>query len=87
MENFSKCPTRVVFLAEDGVQDKLLNFGWANGKKNLKDYKSFFMNGTFKSFSSHFAQIYTIYDDVGSIKDETNIVPVVTYVTLLPCNI
>ena len=44
--------------AEDEVQDKLLIFGGTKGKESLKEYKSFFMDGAFKSCSSRCTNIH-----------------------------
>ncbi|XP_060845637.1 uncharacterized protein LOC132925246 [Rhopalosiphum padi] len=41
------------------------------------DGKTCFVDGTFKSSSKQFYQVYTVYIDIGSINDEINVIPVI----------
>lgn len=63
-------------LADDGVEDRIIIFCGEKGKECLKGFKNFFMDGTFKSCSKQFTQIYSIHADFGSTDEETNINPV-----------
>lgn len=64
-------------LANDGNEDRIIVFCGSKGKESLKCFSHFFMDGTFKSTSKQFSQIYTIHADFGSSNDETNICPIV----------
>lgn len=73
---------RSFLLIEDGVEDKILIFASTKGREAIAEHAMFFMDGTFKSCSKQFIQVYTIHVDVRSTSEESNIVPVVY--TLLP---
>lgn len=64
-------------LADDGTEERIIIFSGEKGTESLKYQQHFFMDGTFKSCSIQFSQIYTIHADFGSQKDETNIYPIV----------
>lgn len=84
------------FLLEDNnFGERLIILCGRNGKESLKCHTDFFMDGTFKSCSKQFKQIYTIHADYGSSEEVTNIHPVLfallpnktkdTYVRLFLC--
>lgn len=65
-------------LSEDGIgKDKMLVFATAAGKESMCSGKIFFMNGTFKTCSKQFYQLYTIPVDIRSNNNETNVVLVI----------
>lgn len=65
-------------LAEDGNgRDKILIFGTKLGKEAVANGKTFLVDGTFKSCSKQFHQLYTIHVDIGSTHQETNVIPVI----------
>lgn len=63
-------------LADDKSGERIMIFSGTVGKEGLASCEDFFMDGTFKSSSKQFAQIYSIHADYGSTYDETNIYPV-----------
>lgn len=63
-------------LSDNGKTNRIMIFWTAQGIETVREKKAFFMDGTFKSSSSQFGQLYTIHVDLGSSHDETNIVPV-----------
>lgn len=66
------------FLVIDEVlEERMIIFCSEKGKECLRSKQDFFMDGTFKSCSKQFNQIYTIHADYGSSEVETNIHPVV----------
>lgn len=46
-------------------------------REEASTYSHFFFDGTFKSCSKQFLQIYTIHVDIGSTSSETNVIPVI----------
>lgn len=64
-------------LADDESSERILIFCSEKGKECLSSRSHFFMDGTFKSCSKQFAQIYTIHADLGGQDNETNVFPVV----------
>lgn len=64
-------------LADDRDGERILIFASSTGKTALKENKNVLMDGTFKSVSKQFAQLYTIHVDLGSTVEETNVTPVV----------
>lgn len=64
-------------LADDCDGERILIFASSTAKTGLKEHKNIFMDGTFKSVSKQFAQLYTIHVDLGSTEEETNVTPVV----------
>lgn len=56
--------------------DRILIFSSTSGRECLASYKNFFVDGTFKSCSRQFAQLYTMHVDLGSSNEETNVVPI-----------
>lgn len=64
-------------LKDDNTGGRLIIFSGALGKEALRSKQDFFIDGTFKSCSKQFSQIYTIHADFGSSKNETNIYPVI----------
>lgn len=68
------------FLLEDdnrGPNDRILVFASENGKSCLSSCLSFFIDGTFKSSSKQFGQLFVIHADLGSSWEETNTIPAV----------
>lgn len=63
-------------LADNGREDRIIAFAGDKGRECLKTQRHFFMDGTFRSCSKQFAQIYTIHADIGSNEKETNVIPV-----------
>lgn len=63
-------------LSDDESAERIIIFCGKSGTEVLKSKQDFFMDGTFKSCSKQFTQIYTIHADFGSSKEETNIHPV-----------
>lgn len=63
-------------LADDKSGERIIVFSGNIGREGLKCYEDFFMDGTFKSSSKQFSQIYSIHADFGSSTEETNIYPV-----------
>jgi hypothetical protein len=61
-------------LFDSGTKDRIIAFATAIGKEVLTTNEAFFMNGTFKSCSKQFTQIYSIQVDIGSNTNETNLV-------------
>ena len=63
-------------MVDVGITKKMLVSANTKGKGMgmLREGKSFFMDGTFKSCSNQFAQLYTIHVDLGSTHEETNVV-------------
>ena len=57
-------------------KERMLIFSSPRGMECLASCKNFFADGTFKSCSKQFAQLYTFHADLGSSDDETNVVPV-----------
>lgn len=68
---------KIFLLADSGETDRILSFAGRKGVEAIKNNKCFFIDGTFKSCSGQFKQIYTIHVDLGSTETETNVVPVV----------
>lgn len=64
-------------LADDNSDERILIFSGPLGKDGLASCEDFFMDGTFKSSTKQFSQIYSIHADFGSSTEETNIYPVV----------
>lgn len=64
-------------LSDDNTGDRIIIFCAKSGREVLKTKQDFFMDGTFKSCSKQFTQIYSIHADFGSSTGETNIYPVV----------
>lgn len=64
-------------LSDDSTGQRILLFSGEKGRESLKNSKIFFMDGTFKSCSKQFAQIYTIHADFESKGEETNVHPVI----------
>lgn len=64
-------------LKDDKSDERLIVFSAQAGIEVLKRKQHFFMDGTFKSCSKQFYQIYTIHADLGSSENESNIHPVV----------
>lgn len=64
-------------LADDGEEERIMVFASDKGKECLKCFENFFMDGTFKSASKQFRQIYSIHADLGSTNEETNVKPAV----------
>lgn len=65
------------FLLKDNTEgERIIILSGKKGKESLKLHENVFMDGTFKSASKQFSQIYTIHADYGSSKEETNIHPV-----------
>lgn len=64
-------------LSDDGQRERIIIFGGAKGKESLRTSSQFFMDGTFKSCSKQFTQLYTVHADLGGRDDETNVVPVI----------
>lgn len=69
-------------LKDDSTGPRILIFSGEKNREALKTHKTVFMDGTFKSCSKQFAQIYTIHADFGSSSEETNVHPVIF--SLLP---
>ena len=68
------------FLLEDdnrGPKDRILVFASEKGKSALTSCSSFFVDGTFKSSSKQFGQLFIIHADLGSSWKETNTIPAV----------
>lgn len=66
------------FLLADNLDgDRILIFASPATKVMLKVHKNIFIDGTFKSVSKQFSQLYTIHVDLGSTESETNVAPVV----------
>lgn len=63
-------------LNDDSYAQRILLFSGEKGRESMKTSKIFFMDGTFKSCSKQFAQIYTIHADFDSTEEETNVHPV-----------
>lgn len=69
---------RSFLLADCAVgKERIMIFCSEQGKEMMKETKIFFMDGTFRSCSRQFTQLYTIHVDLGSTQDETNIAPVI----------
>lgn len=64
-------------LADNGVVDRILIFAGVKQREVMREKTSFFMDGTFRSCSAQFSQLYTIHVDLGSTLEETNVVPVI----------
>lgn len=64
-------------LGDNNEGARVLIFSSSKGRECLKTHSKFFMDGTFKSSSSQFTQLYTIHVDLGSTAEETNVAPVV----------
>lgn len=66
-------------LADDSTvgQERILIFSSSKGITALSKKTSFFMDGTFRSSSKQYAQLYTIHVDLGSSLEETNSIPAV----------
>lgn len=64
-------------LVDEGSEERMIIFCSEKGKESLKTTTEFFMDGTFKSCSKQFGQLYTIHADYGSSETETNVHPVV----------
>ncbi|KAG8175298.1 hypothetical protein JTE90_027112 [Oedothorax gibbosus] len=52
----------------------MIIFATDDGRDSLRNNKSFFVDGTFKSCPGQFTQLYTIHVDLGSNDQEVNIV-------------
>lgn len=64
-------------LADDNsLGERILIFSGNIGREGLNNCEDFLMDGTFKSSSKQFSQIYSIHADFGSSEEETNIYPV-----------
>lgn len=64
-------------VADEAVgEDRLLIFATPKGLQELEKRSTVFLDGTFKSASKQFRQIYTFHIDIGSNHHETNIIPV-----------
>lgn len=74
-ETLKKVDGTSFLLADDGVEERIIIFCGEKGKECLKGFKNFFTDGTFKSCSKQFTQIYSIHADFGSTDEETNINP------------
>lgn len=64
-------------LSDDGQEERIIIFSGVKGKESLRTSSQFFMDGTFKSCSKQFAQVYTVHADLGGPSNETNVFPVV----------
>lgn len=64
-------------LVDEGSEERMIIFCSEKGKECLRNKQDFFVDGTFKSCSQQFGQIYTIHADYGSSDTETNVYPVV----------
>lgn len=64
-------------LIDDGSDDRILVFASTQLTHLLQDCDEFFADGTFKSCSKQFTQLYSIHADIGSNLTTTSIVPVV----------
>ncbi|KAG5881147.1 hypothetical protein JTB14_034276 [Gonioctena quinquepunctata] len=74
---------RSFLLFEDGVgKNKVVICATKSGIEAMTNDRNFFMDGTSKSCSKQFYQMYSVDVDIGSIKKETNIIPAVY--SLLP---
>lgn len=63
-------------LTDDKSGERIIIFSGTSGREGLASCQDFFMDGTFKSSSKQFSQIYSIHADFGSSTEETNIYPV-----------
>lgn len=66
-------------LADDfgNSDDRILVFASSKGKTAMAESTTFLMDGTFKSCSKQYCQVYTIHADLGSSLEETRTIPVV----------
>ena len=64
-------------LGDNSDGETILVFSSAKGRECLKAHRTFLMDGTFKTSSSQFSQLYMIHADLGSTSEETNITPVI----------
>lgn len=62
---------------DDGSEERIMGFASESARELLSEKDDFFADGTFKSCSKQFDQLYTIHTDIGSSEQSTNIVPVV----------
>lgn len=56
---------------------RIIVFCSEKARKMLSELSDFYADGTFKSCTPPFVQIYTIHGDTGSTEDHTNIIPLV----------
>ncbi|GBL73430.1 hypothetical protein AVEN_159437-1 [Araneus ventricosus] len=61
-------------LADVGDKDRMLVFATEDGKKCFKNYKTFLIDGKFKSSSKQFKQLYSVHVDIESSSDEISII-------------
>ncbi|KAF0759758.1 MULE domain-containing protein [Aphis craccivora] len=61
----------------DNVEERIIAFLSSTQREEASTYSHFFFDGTFKSCSKQFLQIYTIHVDIGSTSSETNVIPVI----------
>lgn len=64
-------------LFDDNVEERIIAFSSSAGREAASTYKHFFFDGTFKSCSKQFLQIYSIHVDIGSTSSETNVIPII----------
>lgn len=64
-------------LFDDNVEERIIAFSSSAQREAASTYRNFFFDGTFKSCSKQFLQIYTIHVDIGSTSSETNVIPVI----------
>lgn len=78
-ENILKMKDGNSFLLADKCdnngKNRILVFGTSIASQVATEKKIFFMDGTFKSASKQFCQIYTIHADMSSSESETNVIP------------
>ncbi|XP_060849551.1 uncharacterized protein LOC132928713 [Rhopalosiphum padi] len=62
-------------LFDDGKEDRIIGLCSSKGRQIASEGKTCFVDGTFKSSSKQFYQVYTVHIDIGSTNDEINIIP------------
>ncbi|GBL76271.1 hypothetical protein AVEN_234525-1 [Araneus ventricosus] len=73
-EDVTKMEDGTNFLLADVCgEGRMLVFATEDGKNVLKNYKTFFVDGSFKSSSEQFKQLYSVHVGIGSSSDEINI--------------
>ncbi|KAL4085447.1 hypothetical protein QTP88_027305 [Uroleucon formosanum] len=64
-------------LFDDGKEDRIIVLCSSEGRQIASEGKTCFVDGTFKSSSKQFHQVYTVHIDIGSTNDEINVIPVI----------
>jgi hypothetical protein len=68
--------TSFLFADDKKEGDRIIIFASEYGRKLLESAETLFIDGTFKSCSKQYRQIYTLHVDIGSTHTEVNIIPV-----------